>query len=167
MKQSAGLLLHRVRGGRREVLLVHPGGPFWARRDDAAWSIPKGEFEPAEDPLVAARREFMEETGTLPEGEAVPLGVRKGRGKLIHIWAVEGDCDAAAITSNAFVMEWPPRSGRMQSFPEVDRAAWFDLDTARRKLHGNQAAFIGDLEAALTERSGWGRGGRDDGTGAG
>lgn len=154
MKHSAGLLLHRVRDGGREVLLVHPGGPFWARRDDAAWSIPKGEFDPGEDPLAAARREFLEETGALPVAEAVPLGVRKGSGKLIHVWAVEGDCDASAITSNAFVMEWPPRSGNMRSFPEVDRAAWFDLDTARRKLHGNQTAFIDDLEAALVERSG-------------
>lgn len=153
MRQSAGLLLYRWRDGRAEVLLVHPGGPFWARRDDAAWSIPKGEFEPGEKPLAAARREFLEETGFLPEGNPLPLGMRKRGGKAIHIWAMEGDCDATAITSNTFVMEWPPRSGTMRSFPEIDRAAWFDLDTARRKLHGNQSAFIDDLEAALVERA--------------
>ena len=150
MKQSAGLLLYRRRDAGLEVLLVHPGGPFWASRDEAAWSIPKGEFAPGEDALAAARREFEEETGFLPAGDALLLGIRKNGGKAIHIWALEGDCDPAAITSNSFTMEWPPRSGRLQEFPEVDRAAWFDLATARRKIHRNQAEFLADLETALS-----------------
>lgn len=150
MKNSAGLLLYRRRDGRVEVLLVHPGGPFWAKRDEHAWSIPKGEFEAGEDPLAAARREFAEETGFCPEGEAVDLGVRKQPGKAIHVWAMAGDWDPAAIASNTFTLEWPPKSGRLQEFPEADRAAWFDLAAARLKIHKGQAGFLDDLADMLS-----------------
>ncbi|UGS33795.1 NUDIX domain-containing protein [Capillimicrobium parvum] len=148
---SAGLLLHRWRDGRREVLLGHMGGPFWSRKDEGAWSIPKGGCEPDEDALAAARREFTEEMGTAPpDGPAVELGeVRQRGGKRVMAWAVEGDLDTASVASNTFELEWPPRSGRMQAFPEVDRAEWFDLDTARRKLVRAQAALIDALEEQL------------------
>ena len=152
MKQSAGLLLYRRIDAAIEVLLVHPGGPFWAGKDEHAWSLPKGEFEADEAPLAAARREFAEETGFLPEGTPLDLGIEKHGGKAIHAWAIEGDCDPAAIRSNSFTMEWPPRSGRFGEFPEVDRAAWFDLDTARAKIHKGQIAFIDALRAALAAR---------------
>jgi predicted NUDIX family NTP pyrophosphohydrolase len=129
------------------VLLVHPGGPFWARRDAGAWSIPKGEHGDAEDPEACARREFEEELGTpLAATELVDLGtVRQRNGKVVRAWAAEGDLDPAAIRSNTFEMEWPPRSGRTQEFPEVDRAAWFDLATAREKLIPAQAALLDRL----------------------
>ena len=135
--------------GRREVLLIHPGGPFWKRRDDGAWSIPKGEIEPGETPLDVARREFHEELGAEPpDGELRPLGsVRQAGGKVVHAWAAAGDLDAERITSMTFEMEWPPRSGRRATFPEVDRAAWFDLQTARRKILDAQRSFIDRLEA--------------------
>jgi predicted NUDIX family NTP pyrophosphohydrolase len=150
VKHSAGLLLyHRRKPGTTEVLLVHPGGPFWAKKDEHAWSMPKGEFEADEDALAAARREFAEETGFAPDGPVVDLGAVKSSGKVIHAWAVAGDWDPALLRSNEFEMEWPPRSGRRARFPEVDRAAWFDLDTARRKIHRNQLAFIDALERAL------------------
>ena len=130
-KPSAGLLMFRRCGGAPEVLLVHPGGPFWTKRDLGAWSIPKGEFAPDEDPLAAARREFEEETGIAPAGEFIPLTPRRQpSGKLVHAWAFEADCDPATIVSNTFEIEWPPGSGRRQAFPEVDRAAWFPLDLA-------------------------------------
>jgi predicted NUDIX family NTP pyrophosphohydrolase len=147
MKKSAGVLLFREANGRREVLLVHPGGPFWAKKDAGAWSIPKGEIGEGEDPLAAARREFEEETGARPTGEAVALEPRRQPGgKLVYAWAVRGDLDPAAVKSNTFSMEWPPRSGRRQEFPEIDRAAWFTLDEARGKILKGQAPFLDDLE---------------------
>ena len=150
-RTSAGLLIYRrQRAGALEVFLVHPGGPFWANKDVAAWSIPKGEFDPAEDPLAAARREFEEETGLKMAGEFTPLApVRQAGGKVVHAFALEGDCDPAAIQSNTFEIEWPPRSGRRQSFPEVDRAAWFPLDVARDKIHKGQAGLLDQLRAML------------------
>ena len=146
--QSAGLLLHRQRDGKREVLLVHHGGPFWQKRDDGVWSIPKGEIVENETGIDAARREFQEELGVrAPDGELTSLGtVRQTGGKVVLAWAVPGDLDATQTTSNTYELEWPPRSGRIQRFAEVDRAAWFDLDTARRKLLPAQAAFIDRLE---------------------
>ena len=145
-KQSAGLLLYRVREGALEVFLVHPGGPFWAKKDLGAWSIPKGEIGGGEDPLEAARREFEEETGFRPEGVFRELApVRQKSGKVVHAWAVEGDCDAAAIRSNTFPLEWPPRSGRWMDVPEMDRAGWFDLDTARAKILEGQRGLLEEL----------------------
>ncbi len=145
-KQSAGLLLYRVHQGALEVFLVHPGGPFWAGKDLGAWSIPKGEIEEGEDLLEAARREFEEETGFRPEGVFRELApVRQKSGKVVHAWAVEGDCDAAAIRSNTFPLEWPPRSGRWMDVPEVDRAGWFDLDTARAKILEGQRGLLEEL----------------------
>ena len=144
-KTSAGILLHRERGGAREVLLVHPGGPFWARKDAGAWSIPKGEYEEGDDPRSCALREFEEELGSpLPAGtELTELGtVRQSGGKVITAYAAPGDLDADAITSNTFTIEWPPRSGRSQEFPEVDRAGWFSLDEAREKINQAQAEFL-------------------------
>jgi predicted NUDIX family NTP pyrophosphohydrolase len=145
--RSAGILLHRRRDGMREVLLVHPGGPLWARRDAGAWSIPKGEYGEGEDARACALREFEEELGKpLPEGELVELGsVRQRNGKLVTAWAAEGDLDPAGIRSNTFRLEWPPRSGRMQEFPEVDRAQWFELEQAREKLIPAQAALLDRL----------------------
>jgi predicted NUDIX family NTP pyrophosphohydrolase len=149
-KQSAGLLLYRVRQAAPEVFLVHPGGPFWAKKDTGAWSIPKGEAEPDEDLLARARREFTEETGFAVDGEFRPLApVRQSGGKIVHAWAVEGDCDAAAIKSNTFDLEWPPRSGRVQAFPEVDRAQWFALAAAREKINRAQLGLIDELERLL------------------
>jgi len=147
--QSAGLLVYRQRGGKLEVLLVHPGGPFWQRRDDGVWSIPKGEFGENEVGIEVARREFQEELGTAaPAGVATSLGeVRQAGGKIVHAWALPGDLDVTRTTSNTFEIEWPPHSGRMQTFPEVDRGAWFELDTARRKLLPAQRTFIDRLEA--------------------
>jgi predicted NUDIX family NTP pyrophosphohydrolase len=145
-KLSAGLLLYRRRDGEVEVFLVHPGGPFWVRKDDGAWSIPKGEASPGEDLLGCARRELTEETGFTADGPFTPLvPIRQAGGKWVHAWACEGDCDATAIRSNSFAMEWPPRSGRMQDFPEVDRAGWFTLEEARRKLVAAQVALIDQL----------------------
>ena len=129
-----------------QVLLVHPGGPFWARKDLGAWSIPKGEIDPGEEPLDAARREFTEETGGSVEGDFLPLQKRQqSSGKIVHAWAVRADFDPSRLTSAAFSMEWPPRSGRQQSFPEVDRAEWFDLATARQKIVKGQAGFLDEL----------------------
>jgi len=149
--QSAGLLLHRVREGKPEVLLVHPGGPFWKKRDEGAWSIPKGEIEPDETPIEVARREFREELGSdAPDGELMPLGsVRQAGGKVVHAWAARGDLDPGSISSMTFEMEWPPRSGRRQPFPEVDSAGWFDLEQARRMILDGQRTFIDRLEEAL------------------
>jgi predicted NUDIX family NTP pyrophosphohydrolase len=145
--RSAGILLYRRRGDRLEVLLVHPGGPFWALRDTGAWSIPKGEFEPGEDALSAARREFAEELGvTLPDGPLEDLGeVRQKSGKLVHAWALEGDLDAGAVSSNTFELEWPPRSGRKIDVPEVDRAEWFALEDAQEKINPAQAQLLDRL----------------------
>ena len=141
---SAGIMLYRRRGDRLEVLLVHPGGPFWARRDLGAWSIPKGEYERDEEPLSAARREFAEELGVAPpDGSLEDLGeVRQKGGKLVHAWALEGDLDAAAVSSNTFELEWPPRSGRKIEVPEVDRAEWFAVERAREKINPAQAEFL-------------------------
>ena len=151
-KLSAALLLYRKRNRRIEVLLVHPGGPFWAKRDDGAWSIPKGEYEVGEDPLTAAYREFHEELGhDPPPGAAVNLGeIRQRGGKRVRAWAVHGDLDVSSVASNCFEMEWPPRSGIRTEFPEVDRAEWFDFATARLKLLPAQTDFLDHLEARLT-----------------
>ena len=149
-KRSAGLILYR-RGDRGvEVLLVHPGGPVWRAKDLGAWSLAKGEIDPGEEPAACALREFEEETGTRLEGVPVPLGeVRQAGGKTVVGFALEGDLDAEAIRSITFELEWPPRSGRRQAYPEVDRAAWFTLDEARAKLNGAQAAFLDRLAALL------------------
>ncbi len=149
-KISAGLLLYRRRPAGPEVFLVHPGGPFWAKKDAAAWSIPKGLSDAGEDLLAAAQREFQEETGLSVTGDFRALvPVRQPGGKLVHAWAVEADCNAETIRSNSFEMEWPPRSGRKQAFPEVDRAAWFDLATARAKITKGQLPLIDQLERLL------------------
>ena len=152
-KTSAGLLLYRRAPTGPEVLLVHPGGPFWEGKDLGAWSIPKGEIGPDEDPLPAARREFREETGFEPSGPALPLGqLRQPGGKLVHAWVLEGDADPSKLSSNTFSMEWPRGSGRLQAFPEVDRAEWFDLAEARRRILPGQAPFLDRLEAAVGAR---------------
>jgi predicted NUDIX family NTP pyrophosphohydrolase len=151
-KQSAGLLLFRRRSGSLEVLLVHPGGPFWARKDDGAWSIPKGEVDEHEDALAAARREVAEETGARPSGPFISLApLHQRSGKIVHVWAVESEFDPSSLTSNLFEMEWPPRSGRRRSFPEVDRADWFDLATASRKILASQGSVLQDLEWRLSQ----------------
>jgi predicted NUDIX family NTP pyrophosphohydrolase len=143
---SAGLLLYRRHGPALEVLLVHPGGPFWRNKDLGAWSIPKGEAEPGEDLLGVARRELREEVGVDVDGTFLPLSpVRQAGGKVVHAWAVEADVDANAIVSNTYQMEWPPRSGRQQRFPEVDRAAWFDVAEARRRILSGQVPLIDEL----------------------
>jgi predicted NUDIX family NTP pyrophosphohydrolase len=144
-KRSAGSLVYRVVDGQPEVLLVHPGGPYWAKKDDGSWSLPKGEYEPDEDPLEVAIREFREELGVDPPeaGEPRFLGeVRQPGGKLVSAWALPGDLDVGVVRSNTFTMEWPPRSGRSAEFPEVDRAGWFDLETARRKLLPGQLGLL-------------------------
>ena len=153
-KESAGLVMYRADGSRLEVLLVHPGGPFWARKDQGVWSIPKGEYDQGEDPLATALRELEEETGhLLPEADLLELGdIRQRGGKVLTAWAVAGDLDPDAITSNTFTMEWPPRSGRLREFPEVDRAGWFDVPTAREKVLAAQAELIDRLLGALAER---------------
>lgn len=143
---SAGILLFRSTDRGIEVLLVHPGGPFWRRKDLGAWTIPKGEVQPGEDLLAAARREFQEETGWPATGEVIALGqVRQASRKIVHAWAVEGELDPAAINSNTFEMEWPPRSGRMITFPEADKAAWFSIDEARRRILPAQAPLLDAL----------------------
>ena len=149
-KKTAGLLLYRIRGSAVEVFLVHPGGPFWAKKDEGAWSIPKGEFADDEQPLSAAKREFQEETGFSMEGNFMALATLKQRsGKLVYAWALEGDCDAGAIKSNLFSMEWPPRSGKRQEYPEVDRASWFTLESAKRRIVPGQIAFLEELQQML------------------
>src|SRR3954451_2648124 len=153
-ERSAGILLYRGRGDALEVLLVHPGGPFFARRDAGAWSIPKGLYEDGEAPLAAARRECAEELGRpCPDGPAIELGeIRQRNGKRVLAWAVQGDLDAEAIESNMFEIEWPPRSGGRRSFPEVDRAGWFTLDAAREKLLPAQAPLLDRLAEAQGSR---------------
>jgi predicted NUDIX family NTP pyrophosphohydrolase len=149
-KLSAGILLHRPGPRGPEVLLVHPGGPFWARKDLGAWSIPKGEISAGEDLLLAAHREFEEETGSAVDGPTIALGeIRQTSGKRVHAWAVRGDLDATQIRSNSFELEWPPRSGVLRAFPEVDRAAWFAIDEARRRILPSQAPLLDRLLAAL------------------
>ena len=133
-----------------EVFLVHPGGPFWVNKDEHAWSVAKGEVEPDEDLLYAAHREFSEETGLTLAGRAIPLApVRQASGKLVHVWAIEADIDPSVVQSNSFPLELPPRSGQVRQFPEVDRAAWFDLAEARSKIHKGQGAILSDLERKL------------------
>jgi predicted NUDIX family NTP pyrophosphohydrolase len=144
-KQSAGLLLYRNRNGILEVLLVHPGGPFWAKKDAGVWSIPKGEAAPGEDLLERAITELKEETGFSVDGPFVPLRPVKQTGKTVHAWAAEGDGDTASIVSNTFTIEYPPRSGRMKTFPEVDRAAWFDVATAEQRILPAQRPLLHEL----------------------
>ncbi len=145
-KTSAGILLYRRRTAGVQVFLVHPGGPFWARKDDGAWSIPKGEYDPEEDPLAAGRREFTEETGLVLQGPFRALGtLKQPGGKAVTAYAAEGDADAASVSSNTFELEWPPRSGKIRRFPEIDRAAWFELEDARRKLLPGQRPFLDRL----------------------
>jgi predicted NUDIX family NTP pyrophosphohydrolase len=153
MKQSAGLLLYRRWNSGPEVLLVHPGGPYWSKKDEHAWSMPKGEFAAGEDAVAAAFREFEEETGFVPDGTPVPLGVLRASGKVIHAWAIKGDWNPSELRSNECLIEWPPRSGKTATFPEVDRAAWFDLATARTKIHKGQIALLDALEALLTKKA--------------
>jgi predicted NUDIX family NTP pyrophosphohydrolase len=151
-KLSAGLLVYRTAGDAPEVLLVHPGGPYWAKRDEGCWSIPKGEYAADDDPLGAAIREFREELGTDPPGDGSPvfLGqLRQGSGKLVSAWALAGDLDVGSVRSNTFTMQWPPGSGVMREFPEVDRAGWFSPDAARRKLVAGQVGFIDRLSELL------------------
>jgi predicted NUDIX family NTP pyrophosphohydrolase len=156
VRKSAGLLLYRKRDGRLEVFIGHMGGPFWERKDDGGWSILKGEYEEAEDPFAAARREFEEETGSPPpEGPTIELGeVRQRSGKRIVAWAIESDFDPASVRSNTFTLEWPKGSGQLREFPEIDRAGWFDTATARSKLVKGQVPFIEALESQISEHSG-------------
>jgi predicted NUDIX family NTP pyrophosphohydrolase len=150
-KLSAGILLYRKRDSGIEVFLVHPGGPFWSKKDDGAWSIPKGEYVEGEDPLAVAKREFHEETGSPVIGDCLPLTPRKQpSGKMITAWAIEGEIDPLSVRSNSFLMEWPPKSGKMEEFPEVDRALWCDLATARKKLFPGQRAFLDQLQQLLS-----------------
>ena len=152
MKQSAGILLYRRRERHLEVLLVHPGGPFWANKDEGAWSIPKGEFGPDEAPLACALREFEEELGFTPAGAPLPLGeIRQAGGKRVVGFALAGTFDPDGFVSNRFEIEWPPRSGKLQSFPEIDRAEWFDAGTAKRKINAAQRGFIDVLLERLSE----------------
>jgi predicted NUDIX family NTP pyrophosphohydrolase len=149
-KRTAGILLFREAPGGLEVLLVHPGGPFWTKKDEGAWTIPKGLVDDGEDPFDAAKREFREETGGSPDGDAIALEpVRQPSGKVIHAWALRGEFDPATLTSNTFLMEWPPRSGQQREFPEVDRAGWFSMDEAGRKILKGQAPLLGDLRRKL------------------
>ncbi len=147
-KKSAGILLYRKDHDDFRFFLIHPGGPFFANKDAGAWSIPKGELDEGEDPLAAACREFTEETGCVPHGPFLVLTpVRQKNGKQVSAWAAEGDCDPAALRSNTFALEWPPRSGRMREFPEADQAGWFTAEEARVKLNAAQTAFIDELLA--------------------
>lgn len=149
---SAGLIMYRVRGERVEVLLVHPGGPLWAKKNLGAWSIPKGEAGDGEDLLLTALREFEEETGIRPQGEFIPLGtVRQKSGKTVAAWAFEGDCDPRSIKSNAFRMEWPPHSGKQQEFPEMDRAEFFTIPEAKKHINSGQVGLLAELERRLAK----------------
>jgi predicted NUDIX family NTP pyrophosphohydrolase len=146
-KQSAGILLYRSINDQLQVFLVHPGGPFFRNKDDGSWSIPKGEFLDDEDPLDAAKREFLEETGQPINGKFIPLDpIIQKAGKKVYAWAVEGNIDHESITSNLFELEWPPRSGKKQNFPEIDKAAWFDIETAKVKINAAQVGLIDELE---------------------
>jgi predicted NUDIX family NTP pyrophosphohydrolase len=149
-KSSAGLVMYRYRSAKLEVLLVHPGGPFWRKKDAGAWSIPKGEYTENEDAFEVAKREFQEETGYAAEGSFMELApIKQPGGKVVAAWAFEGDCDAGKITSNTFSMEWPPRSGKQAEFPEVDRAEWFPINAAKKKLLKGQVGFVEQLCKAL------------------
>ena len=152
-KTSAGLVMYRVRNNQLEVLLVHLGGPFWAKKDEGAWFIPKGEVYPAEDVLTAAKREFQEETGFEPYDKFIPLGTVKHKGgKVVHAWAFQGDCDPSSIRSNTFTLEWPPRSGNKQAFPEIDEARFFSVEQARSKIHPAEFEFVDRLEKICLKR---------------
>ena len=147
---SAGILLYRQRAGSLEVFLVHPGGPYWASKDEGVWGIPKGEIETTEDPLLAAQREFREETGSVVTGPFTALApIRQRSGKWVHAWAASGELDPASLKSNLFSMQWPPGTGRMQSFPEVDRGAWFKLEQARVKISASQVPLLEELARLL------------------
>lgn len=149
-KRSAGLLLYRRAARELEVFLVHPGGPFWVKKDLGAWSIPKGEYTDSEEPLTAARREFLEETGFIVDGEFLPLGtIQQASGKLVSAWAVEGDCDPEKLVSNFCEIEWPPRSKKKIEVPEVDRGAWFTLPEARKRILSTQQPILDRLEKKL------------------
>jgi predicted NUDIX family NTP pyrophosphohydrolase len=150
MKISAGLLVYRIRDGSLQVFLIHPGGPFWDKKDAGAWSIPKGEVNAEEDPMQAARREFLEETGFEAPGPFVKLGsIKQSSQKTVEAWAMEGDYDPTKLRSNLFEMEWPPKSGRMQSFPEADRAEWFPIHEARERILKGQLPLLDQLEKLL------------------
>ena len=155
MPDSAGILLYRIGDGGLEVLIAHPGGPFWARKDEGAWSVVKGELDEGEDPLAAAVREFAEETGaTVDPADCVPLGeITQKAGKVVAAWACPGDLDAGSVVSGTFVLEWPPRSGRIQEFPEIDRVRWCGPDEAHRLLNPAQAPFVDRLEAAVSSQA--------------
>jgi predicted NUDIX family NTP pyrophosphohydrolase len=151
-KQSAGILLYRRKGKGIEVLLGHPGGPFWSRRDLGSWSIPKGLIAEGETLLAAAKREFAEETGHRPRGKSLPLGeAKQPGGKVVRVWAVEEDWDAASLRSNMFELEWPQKSGRRQTFPELDRAAWFRIEAARARILNGQVVFLDRLLDAISD----------------
>jgi predicted NUDIX family NTP pyrophosphohydrolase len=153
-KQAAGILLYRGTESSLEIFLIHPGGPYWAKKDDGAWSIPKGEHLDNEDALNAAKREFQEETGFPIEGQFYPLGsIKQSSGKVVRAWACEGNLDASAIQSNMFRLEWPPRSGKFQDFPEADRGDWFSVSQARKKILKVQLPFLENLERLLHEKS--------------
>ena len=150
-KVSAGLVMYRKRNQQLEVLLVHLGGPFWAKKDAGAWFVPKGEVNPGEDELSAAKREFKEETGWAPGSDLLPLGcVKHKSGKTVSAWTFEGDCDPATVRSNTFQMEWPPRSGKTREFPEIDRAAFFTVEAAREKMHPTEFEFVTRLLKAIS-----------------
>ena len=150
-KKSAGILLYRFSGGRLEILLVHPGGPFWAKKDEGAWSVPKGEFDDTENPLSAAKRELEEETGITAEGNFIELTpVKQKSGKWVYAWVLEKDVDTARIKSNNFEIEWPPKSGKKKSFPEIDKAAWFGLAEAKEKILPGQLPLVNELEIKIS-----------------
>ena len=150
-KQSAGILLYRMTDNQPQVFLVHPGGPFFRNKDEGAWSIPKGEYVDGEEPLVAAQREFEEETGQAISGKFITLQpIKQKSGKIVHAWAVEGDIDHDTIKSNLFEIEWPPKSGKKVSFPEIDRASWFTIDIAKQKIIPAQAGLIQELEGLIS-----------------
>lgn len=152
MKQSAGILLYRLYEKGPEILLAHPGGPFWAKKDIAAWSIPKGEPNEGEDFLLTAKREFAEETGQMVDGHFIPLtSLKQKSGKLIHAWALKGNMDVNLLNSNTFEMEWPPKSGKMKAFPEIDKIQWFTLKEALEKIIPGQAGFITELGKLLKQ----------------
>ncbi len=153
LRISAGLLMYRIQDGALQVLLAHPGGPYFVRKDDGAWTIPKGEPDGDEDLLVTAQREFEEETSIKPTGPFIPLKpIQQKGGKIVHAWAFDGHCDPKAIKSNSFTMEWPPKSGKQQEFPEIDRADWFDLETAKKKIKAGQEALIEELATILNTK---------------
>jgi len=149
-QKSAGIVLYRIQNKSLEVFLVHPGGPYWSKKDEGAWSIPKGEINEDEEPLAAAKREFQEETGIKISGEFIQLNpVKQKGGKIVYAWAIEGDIDPQKIKSISFEIEWPPRSGKMKSFPEIDKAAWFQLSDAQKKIIEAQSALIKELESKI------------------